>query len=182
MTNYRKVPTIKSQARFYHLKLLKSSNQSTVSPIPPRNKQRIAVILIAIATSLLMIGLLFSCSPSQRLNRLLANNPNLAHKATLIHYDTTTIMYPGVSKDTLIERTITNRYDTLIIREKNLTIKSYITDSTQYLFGSCDTIRDTIYKTIEIPYDQFNYTKKTDWPFLIFMLILGIIVFIIFKI
>lgn len=125
---------------------------------------------------------LTSCSPTKRLNRILDNNPDLMAKKEIIIHDTTYYTFPGVQKDTTIIRTHSNSRDTLIIREQHMTIKSYVTDTTHYIYGSCDTIYDTIFKEIPVVYDEFPYRKPRDglrwWQYLI---IISIIIILFYK-
>ena len=143
-----------------------------------------------IASALMWLGVvmlalwLTGCAPSQRLNRLLHRNPELAQKDTLIYRDTSIHVIPGVRIDTTIFNYQNSNRDTLIIREKHLTIKSYYTDSTHYLYGECDTIRDTITKEVPIVYEKFIYRKPRDglrWLFPLLFVLIGYVFHFIVK-
>ncbi len=96
-----------------------------------------------------LIGqILSSCSPEKRLARILRNNPELIKTETIYKRDTTIVA--GAKADTIFATTITR--DTLVIKEKQLTIKYYNDGKTTYLKGVCDTIK--IIK--EIPVQVFT--------------------------
>ena len=80
--------------------------------------------------------LLASCTPEQRLARLLKRNPRLVKVDTTFKSDT--ILIKGSSTDTIFKHTITR--DTLIIRDHQQTIKYYNDGKTVYLKGE---VRDT---------------------------------------
>lgn len=129
----------------------------------PNLKNRIILnIFFIIIYALFAFLMLSSCSASKRLNRLLKNNPELAQKDTTYIQDTTTFFVPGVRKDTTIIHNEHNRSDTTIIKEKHLTIWHYRNGDTTTFGGSCDTITETVIKTIPVPYEKFVYKKPRD--------------------
>lgn len=86
---------------------------------------------------LLLIALLFSCSPQKRLNRLLKAHPELVKKDTIWRLDTTIIK--EVKTDSVFHYL---QPDTLTIVKDRLTMKYFynVKDSTVYLSGKCDTV------------------------------------------
>lgn len=107
-----------------------------------------------------LLAIILGCSPQLRLNRLLNKNPHLAVKDTLIHRDTIYTFSNSVSIDT-IHSIESLRKDTLVINKENLTIKTFIHKDSIFIYGLCDTIRDTIIYEKLIPYDKFYYDKET---------------------
>jgi len=118
---------------------------------------------------LLIVILLFSCSPQKRLNRLLKNHPELLTSKK------DTIYIEQVETDTVFYY---NQKDTVVIKEGKLTMKYFYNekDSTIFLKGKCDA--DTIIREIQIP-KFIEY--KTKWydklarPFALF----GLIAFVV---
>lgn len=121
---------------------------------------------------LLISLLLFSCSPEKRLSRLLHNNPNLIKTDTVFKHDTVTVF--GVYHDTIMRNTITK--DTVIIKDKQLTIKYFNTGEKVYVSGKCDTV--TIIKEVPVqvntvtaqPY--ISIFDKFKWWIVVIVLIL----------
>lgn len=148
------------------------------------SKFRMKIASALMWSGVVMLALwLTGCAPSQRLNRLLHRNPELAQKDTLIYRDTSIHVIPGVRFDTIFNYQNHTR-DTLIITKKHLTIKSYYTDSTHYLYGECDTIRDTITKEVPIVYEKFIYRKPRDglmWLFPLLFILIGFVLNYIIK-
>lgn len=148
------------------------------------SKFRMKIASALMWSGVVMLALwLTGCAPSKRLNRLLHNHPELAQKDTLIHRDTSIHVIPAVRFDTIFNHQNFTR-DTLIITKKHLTIKSYYTDSTHYLYGECDTIRDTITKEVPIVYGKFIYRKPRDglrWSFPLLFILIGFILNYIIK-
>lgn len=85
---------------------------------------------------LLISFFLFSCSPTKRLARLVKNHPELVSHDTIFKSDTTILN--GVQHDTIFRTQITK--DTIIIKDKQLTIKYYNDGKNTYIKGECDTV------------------------------------------
>jgi len=106
---------------------------------------------------------LVSCTPPKRLARLIKKNPELiARVDTITVKDTIFHTTERVFKDSvfMVQQL---RTDTVIIREKNLTIRSVIEGEKIYISGECDEIPDTIYREIKVPYNVVDYKEKTTW-------------------
>lgn len=86
---------------------------------------------------LLLIPVLFACSPQKRLNRLIKNNPELVKSDTILVKDT--LIVDGTSKDTIFQSVVTR--DTVTIVRDQLTLKYYSDGKTVYLKGTCDTVK-----------------------------------------
>lgn len=118
-------------------------------------------LLFRSVTAMLLTTLLISCSPERRLARLIKKHPELVAHDTIYKSDTTIVN--GVQHDTIFRTQITK--DTVIIRDKQLTIKYYNDGKTTYLKGVCDTIR--IIKEVPIMVNSVNpiryITEPTKW-------------------
>jgi hypothetical protein len=120
---------------------------------------------------LITLLLLFSCTPQQRLNRLVHNHPELITTDTL--RDTTII--EGWKYDTIVK---VGEKDTVIITKNGTTVTLYKTlyDS---IFVEVEAEPDTIFK--EIPCPQVVVEEEnTEWYKYKWVLILLIFVAILF--
>jgi hypothetical protein len=147
-------------------------------PQEPTKLQRAFFWLFIVTVYALFLWVMLACSPVKRMERIIRRNPHLVNvRDTLRFTDTIPVMIPGVRKDCTYN--FFNYRDTLIFKENHLTIKSYFnfTDSTHYIFGSCDTIRDTLIREHVIPVPVVQ-VKNTLWKTYVypFLLIVGIMV------
>jgi len=103
--------------------------------------------------SLLLLLLFTSCSPSYRLNRLIALHPELKTPDTLFIKDS--VIIPQVRFDTLFDyKTIP---DTVIIQKDRLQIKLRKIHDTLFITGKCKG--DTVYITRKIPVEKIKIVK-----------------------
>ena len=123
-----------------------------------------------------------SCSPTHRLNRLLALHPELKIPDTILINDTLTT--PQYEADTVIH--IDSIHDTVIVQKDKLEIKLKRIHDTLYIQGKCKA--DTVIVQRTIPVEKIkivradkldNLIQKIPWIVtgLIFtILLLGLIV------
>lgn len=129
--------------------------------------------------------LLISCTPQQRLNKLLNRHPYLAKKDTIHFIDTVQFTTERIQVDT-ITSIESMRRDTFVMTRENLTVKTIIHKDSVFIWGECDA--DTIYKVIErqIPYDKFEYQEVMKWKKIIGWLAVALLVitilYILFRI
>lgn len=114
---------------------------------------------------ILLLGLV-SCTPKQRLDKLLTRHPYLAKNVTETVIDTNRITIPEVKHDT-----VTHITDTLIINKENLFVKTYYHRDSLYVFAKCrDTVIEVI-DTVVVNNTIYEYTdpksKKKWWEKLI---------------
>lgn len=110
----------------------------------------------------------------KKLKKLIAKYPELVEKDTLLFIDT--VVTSKVSKDTIFYYS----KDTVIIKEKNLTVKYFErSDGSKYLKGECD--RDTIYIREKIPYDRIVNKELTLWEKYKEMILLLLALIILFA-
>lgn len=120
---------------------------------------------------LITLLLLFSCTPQQRLQRLISRHPELAD--TTIIRDTTIV--PGWQYDTIVQFGET---DTVVVQKEGTTVTIYKWN-TDSIFVEVEAEPDTIFK--EIPCPQIMPLKaKDDWYIEFWWLILLIFVAILF--
>jgi len=92
----------------------------------------------------ILIALLFSCSPQKRLNRLIKKHPELVKIDTIVVRDTIrdtiNVTTELVKIDTIFS--LNKIHDTITITKDNLTIRYYhdTVHDNVYISGECDTI------------------------------------------
>lgn len=131
--------------------------------------------------------ILISCTPKQRLDRLLNRHPYLATKDTINFIDTVELITNRVQIDTVTKLDHLRR-DTFILEREHLKIKTIVYKDSIYVWGQCD--RDTITKIIErqIPYDKFEYHQIVKWKkwvwilgSIFFLILIAYVLFRIFR-
>jgi sporulation protein YlmC with PRC-barrel domain len=128
--------------------------------------------------SICLLCVLVACSPSKRLARLVKKHPELVKVDTLRVHDTTITEH--VRKDTVLNWN--TLYDTAYIVKDKLSIRVVRVNDSIYIRGEC--LSDTIYKTIEVPYNYVQPIKKMKTPaykFWLFILVLIGIILLLFK-
>ncbi len=131
-----------------------------------------------------ILALLGSCTPQQRIARILKRHPELIKSDTIFKRDT--IYTVSVEKDTVF-----NYYtkDTVVIREGKLTMKYFYNDhdSTVYLKGKCEA--DTVYKMYPHVISSVNVEEskgfiggiKSNLNTILISIILGFVLFSFFR-
>ena len=124
-----------------------------------------------VSSFIILLAILFSCSPQKRLNRLLKKHPELVQTDTI--WKTVTVIVEAVKIDT----TFKFKHDTITIVEDRLTVKTFFNyhDSTIYISAKCES--DTIIREIPVQVQSVTAKDTTDWNFYL-LIILGILVFI----
>jgi len=128
--------------------------------------------------SICLLCVLVACSPSRKLSRLIRKHPELVKVDTLRVHDTTITEH--VVKDTFLNWA--TLYDTAYIYKDKLSIRVVRVNDSIYINGQCAS--DTIYKTIEVPYNYVQPIKKMKTPaykFWLFILALIGIILLLFK-
>ena len=133
---------------------------------------------------LLILCLITGCSPTYRLNRLLALHPELKVPDTLFIRDS--LILPQVQVDTMFDfKTIR---DTVVIEKDRLQIKLSRIHDTLFLTGQCKG--DTVYITRKIPVEKIKIVKadkidnlisKLPWIVIGFICLILLFVFIPFS-
>jgi len=126
---------------------------------------------------LLSFLIFISCSPKQRLNRLLKKHPEL------IKNQDTTIIDTIIARSFYYDSTLKANFfrDTIVIVKNNLTTKIHYNNNTDSLYIVNELKPDTIIKTITIPGKTIEVNKKDTGLFcwfiiaLIILLLIGLI-------
>jgi len=137
-------------------------------------KQAIEVILIFI----FILILIFSCSPTKRLNKIIKKNPHLLVKDTIKIVDT--ILIPEYSYDT-IEQII--HYDTtIIVNNERVEAKYYYDTLRQEIWHEIKCKDTAIIKDRLIPIEKVIIKELTLWEKYGTLVIFGIIIMILSKV
>jgi len=112
-------------------------------------------------TILIFLIVASGCSPTHRLNRLLALHPELKIPDTILFIDTLTT--PQYEADTMIY--IDNIHDTIILQKDRLEIKLNRIHDTLYIQGKCKA--DTVIVQRTIPVEKIKVVKVDKWDQLI---------------
>lgn len=131
---------------------------------------------------LLILCLTTGCSPTYRLNRLLALHPELKIPDTLIIRDS--LIVPQVRVDTMFD--IKTILDTVIIQKDRLQIKLSRIHDTLFVTGKCKG--DTVYITRKIPVEKIKIVKPdyldnfiSKLPWVVIGLICLILLFVFLR-
>ena len=139
-------------------------------------KQLLTILIFLIVAS--------SCSPTHRLNRLLALHPELKIPDTIVINDTMTI--PQVEADTILN--IDSIHDTVILQKDRLEITINRVRDTLYIRGKCKA--DTIIVHHTIPVEKIKIVKpdkldqlisKTPWLIMGLIFITILIALLVFR-
>ena len=125
----------------------------------------------------ILIFLCFSCSPQQRLQRLLKKNPQLIELDTIRVIDTVIIQ----RYDTTVINTIIRQDSVTIINTERIKIKYYFDTITQQIEHFISLPSDTITQEVIIPYEKIVYKQLSWWEqyktiILIISLIIGVLI------
>lgn len=125
---------------------------------------------------LVIILLLLSCTPEQRLSRLLKRYPRLKN-------DTLNINDTIITKSSHTDSTFVFNGDTVRIYNDRQEIKYYYNTTNNKSYISSTVKPDTIVKELKVPYERIE-VKELEWyekPYITIVLILLLFLFFIFK-
>lgn len=128
---------------------------------------------------LVLVGLIVSCSPVKRFNRLIDRHPYLIQTDTVVRYDTVEVIVPEVKHDTsFIDKTL---YDTVFIDKERLKIKLWKVVDTLYVEGECETDTVTVVREVKIPVKYYESSKWWNkipwWVYLSLFITLGYLIY-----
>lgn len=118
----------------------------------------------------------YSCSPQNRLQRILNKHPYLLTRLDTVIFDT--VIHNGFKYDTLVSF---KKFDTIIINKNGLETKIYRYFNTDSIFIYQKLKSDTIVKTITTKAKVITVKEKPDTPQMVFIafvlmcLIIGVI-------
>jgi hypothetical protein len=128
---------------------------------------------------IIILIIIYSCSPQRRFDRLIKRNPWLLTKDTLYVKDTIRdtirITIPEVRVDTVVDyKTL---FDTVYLKNDRIDVKVWADkDNKVYIQGKCDTVY------IEKPYEKIverkipiRYYERTPWYKKVLNVVVGIL-------
>ena len=128
---------------------------------------------------IVLILLLVGCSPQQRLNRLITRFPQLTEKDTIYVKDTVIVENYNYDTTTLIRIHDT----TTVINNERVILKYFYDTLREVIHHDVECIGDTVYteKLVTVEKAVFKelswWEKYKDLIFIIFLLLLGIVLF-----
>ena len=124
----------------------------------------------------IILAIFVSCSPQQRLNRLITKHPELSRVDTIKIQDT--VIVPGPKVDTVFSSSLLK--DTVTITKDKLQIKLIEINDTIYLDAEVEP--DTVILTKEILVDRIVHTEPAKWwvrYWWVFVLLVGVIILLV---
>lgn len=130
-----------------------------------------------------IVGLLLSCTPQRRLQRLLERHPELTHIDSVTIHDTIRVIVPEVSVDTVVD--VKTLLDTVFLEKEQLKVKVWMDKYHKvYIQGKCDTVYIDKVITRKIPvriYEKTPLWKKfINW--IIIILLIALILYFIYNV
>ena len=123
----------------------------------------------------LAVGLLFSCSPQKRLNRLIKKFPNLVELDTIKIVDS--IIVPTIKHDTTTIFKVST-HDTVINTEK-VFLKYFYDTLTREIHHEYICFGDTIIQEKIIPIEKVVYKELDWWEKYQSLIYIGLILFVL---
>ena len=114
--------------------------------------------LFLIMTAALLV---ISCSPQRRLEKLLAQHPELTARDTISMKDT--LITPEVTVDTSF--LLNKLHDTVVIQKEKLRMEFVKLHDTLFVSGNC--MSDTVIRTLEVPVEKIKLVKPDKATMLI---------------
>ena len=132
---------------------------------------------------IILISLLFiSCSPQERLNRLITRHPELSQKDTVIVRDT--VVVENYNYDTT---TIIRLHDTTtVINNERVVLKYYYDTLREVIHHDVECLGDTVYIETLVPVEKAVFRELSWWEkykeFIYIALVLLLVLIVLKKI
>jgi len=108
---------------------------------------------------IILFSLLISCSPQERLNRLITRHPELSQKDTVIVRDT--VVVENYNYDTT---TIIRSYDTTtVINNERVVLKYYYDTLREVIYHDVQCLGDTVYIETLVPVEKAVFRELSWW-------------------
>ena len=115
-----------------------------------------STLSLAFFVTLLLIILTTSCSTQWHLKKAIKKDPTILVQDTAIVMDTVVI-----ERTAVLDSVIISKVDTIEIVKNNFRVKIMRSFDTLIIDGGCDA--DTVFRTIEVPYDKIEYIGATKY-------------------
>jgi len=108
---------------------------------------------------IVLFSLLISCSPQERLNRLITKHPQLLQLDTLVVRDT--VFVENYNYDTT---TIIRSYDTTtVINNERVVLKYYYDTLREVIYHEVECLGDTVYVETLVPVEKAVFRELSWW-------------------
>ena len=129
-----------------------------------------------------LLSLLFSCSPQQRLNKLLTRHPQLLERDTIVVIDS--VIVENYVRDTT---TIIQTHDTTtVINNERVVLKYFYDTLREVIHHEVKCLGDTVYVETLVPIEKAVFRELSWWDkykeFIYIGLVLMMVLFILKKI
>ena len=129
-----------------------------------------------------LLSLLFSCSPQQRLNRLLTKHPQLLERDTIVVIDS--VIVENYVRDTT---TIIEMHDTTtVINNERVVLKYFYDTLREVIHHEVKCLGDTVYVETLVPIEKAVFRELSWWDkykeFIYIGLVLIMVLFVLKKI
>ena len=129
-----------------------------------------------------LLSLLFSCSPQQRLNRLLTRHPQLLERDTIVVIDS--VIVENYVRDTT---TIIQVHDTTtVINNERVVLKYFYDTLREVIHHEVKCLGDTVYVETLVPIEKAVFRELSWWDkykeFIYIGLVLIMVLFVLKKI
>ena len=129
-----------------------------------------------------LLSLLFSCSPQQRLNRLLTRHPQLLERDTIVVIDS--VIVENYVRDTT---TIIQVHDTTtVINNERVVLKYFYDTLREVIHHEVKCLGDTVYVETLVPIEKAVFRELSWWDkykeFIYIGLVLMMVLFVLKKI
>ena len=129
-----------------------------------------------------LLSLLFSCSPQQRLNKLLTRHPQLLERDTIVVIDS--VIVENYVRDTT---TIIEMHDTTtVINNERVVLKYFYDTLREVIHHEVKCLGDTVYVETLVPIEKAVFRELSWWDkykeFIYIGLVLMMVLFVLKKI
>jgi len=129
-----------------------------------------------------LLSLLFSCSPQQRLNKLLTRHPQLLERDTIVVIDS--VIVENYVRDTT---TIIQVHDTTtVINNERVVLKYFYDTLREVIHHEVKCLGDTVYVETLVPIEKAVFRELSWWDkykeFIYIGLVLMMVLFVLKKI
>ena len=129
-----------------------------------------------------LLSLLFSCSPQERLNRLLTRHPQLLERDTIVVIDS--VIVENYIRDTT---TIIQMHDTTtVINNERVVLKYFYDTLREVIHHEVKCLGDTVYVETLVPIEKAVFRELSWWDkykeFIYIGLVLMMVLFVLKKI
>jgi hypothetical protein len=137
--------------------------------------------IFKVFVQVILISLLFSCSPQERLNRLLTRHPQLLEKDTIVVIDS--VIVQNYTRDTT---TILEFHDTTTVINNERVILKYFYDTLrEVIHHEVECLGDTVYIETLVPIEKAVFRELSWWDkykeFIYIGLVLILVLFVLKK-